>query len=140
MNIARIVLGGLVAGVIINVLETVVHGILFRSRWEDALRELGRELPTTSGVILIWIVGFVFGIALAWLYAAIRPRYGAGPKTAIWAGIYLWIVAGLLIWIGFSPAHLWPSRLMVVGIVANLVEYVVAALVAGYLYKEAAAA
>jgi hypothetical protein len=56
------------------------------------------------------------------------------------AGLYLWVVAGLLIWVGFSPLHLWPTSLMLIGIVANLIEYVIAGLVAGYLYKEAAAA
>ncbi len=140
MNIARIVLGGVVAGVIIDVLETVIHGVFFRARWEDVLRDLDRELPRMPGVILIWIVGLVFGIMVAWLYAAIRPRYGVGPKTAVVAGLYLWVVAGLLIWVGFSPLHLWPTSLMLIGIVANLIEYVIAGLVAGYLYKEAAAA
>ncbi|MCS6817979.1 MAG: hypothetical protein N0A16_06235 [Blastocatellia bacterium] len=131
MNKVRIVLGGLVAGVIINAIETVVHRFLFRSH-----QELGREPLAMSGAILIWIVGLVFGIMLAWLYAAIRPRYGAGPKTAILAGFYLWIVAGLLVWIGFSPLLQWGMRLMIIGIVTNLVAYIVAALVAGYLYKK----
>ncbi|MCS7158711.1 MAG: hypothetical protein N0A16_13440 [Blastocatellia bacterium] len=131
----RIVLSGLLAGVVVNVIETVVHRFLFRS-----YEELGREPLTMSGASLIWVVGLVFGIMLAWLYAAIRPRYGAGPKTAILAGFYLWIVAGLLVWIGFSPLLRWGMRLMIIGIVTNLVAYVVAGLVAGYLYKGEAAA
>jgi len=135
MNKVRIVLGGLVAGVVVNVIETVVHRFLFRS-----YEKLGREPLTMSGAIQLWIIGLIFGILLAWLYAALRPRYGAGPKTAILAGLYLWIVAGLLVWIGFSPLLQWGMRLMVIGIVTNLVAYVVAGLVAGYLYKEEAAA
>jgi uncharacterized protein YacL len=135
MNIARIVLGGVIAGVIIDVIETVVHRFLFRS-----YQELGREPVAMSGALMIWIIGVVFGIAVAWLYAAIRPRYGAGPKTAVVAGVYLWIVAGLLVWLGFAPLLQWGTRLMVIGIVTNLVAYVVAGLVAGYLYKEEAAA
>ncbi len=135
MNIARIVLGGVIAGVIIDVIETIVHRFLFRS-----YQELGREPIAMSGALRIWIIGVVFGIAVAWLYAAIRPRYGAGPKTAVVAGIYLWIVAGLLVRLGFAPLLQWGTRLMVIGIVTNLVAYVVAGLVAGYLYKEEAAA
>jgi len=135
MNKARIVLGGLVAGVVVDAIETVVHRFLFKS-----YAELGREPMTMSGAARLWIIGLIFGILLAWLYAALRPRYGAGPKTAIVAGLYLWIVAGLLVWIGFRPLLQWGMRLMVIGIVTNLVAYVVAALVAGYLYKEEAAA
>lgn len=135
MNKVRIVLGGLVAGVVVNVIETVVHRFLFRS-----YEKLGREPLTMSGAIQLWIIGLIFGILLAWLYAALRPRYGAGPKTAILAGLYLWIVAGLLVWIGFSPLLHWGARLMAIGIVTNLVAYVLAGLVAGYLYREGAAA
>lgn len=43
-----------------------------------------------------WIVmGFVFGIAAVWLYAAIRPRYGAGIGTPVRAGIAVWSFASL---------------------------------------------
>jgi len=135
MNKARIVLGGLVAGVVVDVIETVVHRFLLKS-----YQEMGREPLTMSGAVRLWIIGLIFGILLAWLYAAIRPRYGAGPKTAILSGLYLWVVAGLLVWIGFSPLLQWGTRLMVIGIVTNLVAYVIAGLVAGYLYKEEGAA
>jgi hypothetical protein len=30
--------------------------------------------------------GFLIGIFAIWLYAAIRPRHGPGPKTAVCAG------------------------------------------------------
>lgn len=135
MNKARIVLGGLIAGVVVDLIETVVHRFLFKS-----YEKLGWKPLTMSGAVRLWIIGLIFGILLAWLYAALRPRYGAGPKTAIVAGLYLWIVAGLLVWIGFSPRLQWGTQLMTIGIVTNLVAYVVAGLVAGYLYKEETAA
>src|SRR5207249_3963498 len=39
-------------------------------------------------MFLAW--GFLVGIFAVWLYAAIRPRYGAGPKTALCAGAAVW--------------------------------------------------
>ena len=34
----------------------------------------------------------VMGIGLIWLYAAIRPRYGPGPRTAAIAGFVMWLI------------------------------------------------
>jgi len=140
MNIGRILLGGVIAGLVINVVEWVVHGLLLKERWEQAMKELGRGAFGVRAIILFWIVGFAYGIALAWLYAMIRPRYGAGPKTAIWAGLYLWLVASLLVVVSFSPMRLWPTNLTIIAVIVSLVEFLVAGLVAGYLYREAEAA
>lgn len=135
MNIGRILLGGLVGGLIINVVEQVVHGILLRERWDEAMRKVPEQ-----ATVLFWIIGFVVGVALAWLYAAIRPRYGAGPRTAVIASIYLWIVSSLLLVVGLIPWNLWPRVLSIIALVVSLVEYIVAGLVAGYLYREQAPA
>jgi hypothetical protein len=40
---------------------------------------------------VLW--GFLVGIFAVWLYAAIRPRYGDGPKTALCAGAVVWVWA-----------------------------------------------
>ena len=32
------------------------------------------------------------GILMTWWYAAIRPRFGAGPKTAAIAGFAVWLI------------------------------------------------
>ncbi len=76
------------------------------------------------------------GIAAVWLYAAIRPRYGAGPKTAIRVGLVTWAVAVFLANLGNYPLGLFPTRLLVITSVVALVEIVVATLVGAWLYKE----
>lgn len=137
MNIGRIILGGLVGGLIINVVEQVVHGILLRSGWDEAMKKVTGGQPVgTQAIVLFWIIGFVVGVALAWLYAAIRPRYGAGPKTAVLASVYLWIVSSLILVVSLIPWNLWPRDLSIIALVVSLVEYIVAGLVAGYLYRE----
>jgi hypothetical protein len=50
----------------------------------------------TGGMIATYVImDFVIGILLVWLYAAIRPRFGPGPKTAMYAGLFVWAVFGL---------------------------------------------
>lgn len=42
------------------------------------------------------IVNIAMGMWAMWLYAAIRPRYGPGPKTATVAGFAWWVVGSLM--------------------------------------------
>ncbi len=44
---------------------------------------------------LLWLLHLAGGIWTMWLYAAIRPRYGAGPKTAAVAGFAMWVICTL---------------------------------------------
>jgi hydroxyacylglutathione hydrolase len=39
------------------------------------------------------------GLLLAWLYAAIRPRFGPGPATALRAGGFLWVATWLVYYV-----------------------------------------
>jgi hypothetical protein len=85
INRTRVLLGGLVAGVIINIFEFVLNGVIITKDMEDALRALGRQLGMGElAMFTVW--AFMVGVFAVWLYAAIRPRYGAGPKTALCAG------------------------------------------------------
>ena len=98
---------------------------------------LGKPAQLSADAIVIFnIWGLRLGIAAVWLYAAIRPRYGAGPTTAIRAGLFTWAVAVFLANLGNYPLGLFPTRLLVITSIVALVEIVVATLVGAWLYKE----
>lgn len=70
-----------------------------------------------------------------WLYAAIRPRYGPGPKTAAIAGLALWVISGMVhvIWAVFAVL---PANVLVAPEAANLPVVIVGAVVSAWFYKE----
>ena len=75
INVSRVILGGLLAGVIFNISEGVLHTVVLKAQNEEAMRALGKPMPTGGSVMATWLIlGFVWGIAAVWLYAAIRPR------------------------------------------------------------------
>jgi hypothetical protein len=79
----------------------------------------------------------VLGIFMIWLYAAIRPRYGAGPGTAVCAAVAVWFVGVLLPNIGFMwVGGMFPTSLTVMTTAGGIVELVLAALAGAALYKE----
>lgn len=137
INWGGVVLGGLLAGVVLNVIDFVLYGVVLKNDYNAAMVALGKGEMTGSMIAWFVFLDFLFGIFLVWLYAAIRPRFGAGPKTAVWAGLALWVLFGLLHALAEAPMGLFPQRLYVIGTLVALVEYPLAALAGGWAYKEA---
>jgi hypothetical protein len=84
-----------------------------------------------------WGRVFLAGIGIVWGYAAIRPRYGPGPRTAAIAGIGAWFFAGFLANLAMMNMGLFPRKLIIIGLVWGLVEYVVAAVAGASVYRGA---
>ena len=60
------------------------------------MKELGRGDFSSNEWIWFNLLGLAGGIAVIWIYAAIRPRFGAGMSTAVRAGLASWLSASLL--------------------------------------------
>ncbi|MGH9579875.1 MAG: hypothetical protein ACRD2R_02680, partial [Terriglobales bacterium] len=59
----------------------------------DLLTAVPRLSQGRSGLLAFSVlVNLGMGIWAMWLYAAIRPRYGPGPKTAAIAGFGWWVI------------------------------------------------
>jgi len=74
------------------------------------------------------------------LAAAVRPRFGPGPKTAAISATALWFGGTLLAVIGFLMIGIYPTSMLVGWGVLGWVEMILAALVGGWLYREEEAA
>ena len=137
MNGKRIVLGGLLAGLIINIGETILNIPVLGAQMEEAMRRLNLA-PVGGGAISIFVVGaFVLGVLLVWLYAAIRPRFGPGARTAMLAGLIFWILAYVWPAVGNGAMGIVPVKLLTVASLWGLVEVMIAALAGAAVYKEA---
>jgi hypothetical protein len=139
MNLPRVLLGGLLAGLIMNVGEAALHaGVL-----GDETGVLYQNLhvpPPTPGIHLGILIAatFLLGITGVWLYAAIRPRFGPGPRTAILAGIALWVMAHLWsgVYLGSGYPGIIPLSLAWLPVGWGFVEAILAVLAGAWLYKE----
>ena len=135
INMQRVFLGGLLAGVVLNVVDFILYGVVLKDDIAAAMQALGKQMEPPIVLFVIW--DFVFGIFLVWLYAAIRPRFGAGAKTAVIAGFAVWVLYGLMHSIGEAPMGFFPQRFYVLGTIVMLVQVPVATVVGAWLYKEA---
>jgi hypothetical protein len=138
INWNRVILGGLLAGLVINICEFLVDGLVLGDQWNASMKSLHRP-PMGGGAtaaFLLW--GFLIGIYALWLYATLRPRMGPGPKTAAFAGIAVWVLGSLLASAAPVAMHLFPYHLMGIGLVLALVEIVAGTVIGAWLYKEPA--
>jgi hypothetical protein len=138
INWNRVILGGLVAGVIINIFEFVLNGVVLAKDMEAAMTALGRQVGG-SALAMFTVWGFLVGIFAVWLYAAIRPRYGAGLRTALCAGAAVWGLGYLLAAVTPIALHLFPRHIMAIGLAVGLVEVLVGTVAGAWLYRESTA-
>jgi hypothetical protein len=137
INIGRVILGGIVAGIVADLLDYPVDGVLLAPRWMNDMSLLGHDTFSSSMWIGFDVLGIITGIAAIWLYAAIRPRFGAGLPTAIRAGVVVWILATLVPNVSFMcVAGLFSKHLALYTTLGGLVEAVVGTIAGAALYKE----
>jgi hypothetical protein len=138
INIGRLILGGIVAGIVGDVLGYLVDGVLLAQRWSDEMLALNKSEFSTTQLIEFNLIGLVFGILSVWIYVSMRSRFGAGWKTAIYAGVTAWAIGTLLPNASFMyAAGLFSKHLTLYTTLGGLVEVVVGTVVGAWLYKEA---
>ena len=136
INWGRVLLGGLVAGVVINLVEYVFNTYVVASQNDAAMKALGVQLPSNA-IPMFVLNGFLLGIAAIWLYAAARPRYGASAKTAALTALGVWVIGYALPNFGLGASGIFPARLLCIASLVGLVEIIVASIAGAAVYKEA---
>ena len=136
INFGRVIPGGLVAGLILNIGEFLLNEVLFVKQMEEMFRRMNLPRPGAAFIITAVGITFLLGIVMVCLYAMIRTRFGPGRKTAIVAAFVIWFC--VYFYCGILNATLFgvPTNLMLIGFVWGFVEYVLAALAGAWLYKE----
>ena len=138
INTARWILCGVIAGIVGDLVEILINGILLGPNWERALRMLNRPPFNGTQMIDFNVLGLVIGLTAVWIYAGSRPRFGPGPKTAIYAGLATWILASVLPNTFFMVIpHLFSRHLALFATIGDFFACILGTLVGAALYKEA---
>ncbi|MDQ6718421.1 MAG: hypothetical protein M3Z17_08765 [Gemmatimonadota bacterium] len=143
INWSKVLMGGLIAGVVLIAIDLVVQTYLLgpKSVAElDAFKPgLGSSMTQGNGLVIYIVLDAIFGVLLVWLYAAIRPRFGPGAATAVKAAVAAWIVQCIAYYgwlqMGMFSAGLWWSFA-----IAGLVGLVLASCAGARFYSEEGAA
>jgi hypothetical protein len=138
MNYGRVILGGLVAGLVLNVGEFLFNGVIMATAMREwALSHNFPPDPSPMFFVVATGLTFALGIMIVYVYALIRPRSGPGPKTAVCAGLIMWFGICIYCTIIYGMLLQQPMNMLGIGIVWCLGEYIIAAVAGAWLYKEA---
>ena len=137
INLARVLVGGIVAGVIINASEYVLNEVVLAERMHAAMAALNRPPIDPSMILWFILITFGFGCMLVWTYAAIRPRFGPGIKTAVCASALCWGLGYLFPNLFLCIMQIFPEDLITISTVWGLAEVVIAGIAGAWAYTEA---
>jgi hypothetical protein len=138
INVGKVVAGGLLAGVVLNVLDFANNALVVGEDFRANATRLGLDpavAESPAGIASWVVIDFLLGILIVWTYAAIRPRFGPGAKTAIFAGLVPWFAIALVLF-GLTQGGMLPMALWVKMTLITLVFSCVAAVAGAWAYKE----
>ena len=139
INTQKVLIGGIAAGVVMNVIDFITNKFIVGARMaaeSEAFKPgMAAAMMTTSVMVSYIVMDLALGILLVWTYAAIRPRFGPGLKTAIYAAILFWLLAGIFLsgylHMGMMSTGLWWTFAFL-----GLVNFVLSGWVGAKLYSE----
>ncbi|HEX4038920.1 MAG TPA: hypothetical protein VHX37_12750 [Acidobacteriaceae bacterium] len=138
INVGRWFLCGIVAGIVGDIVEGVAQGLWLGPYWNAAMKTLGKPPLSTMQIVHYNLIGLVIGFAALWIYVGIRPRFGAGAKTAVYAGLVTWVLASLVANTFFMVIpYMYPHHLALYATIVDLVACLLGTYAGAALYKEA---
>ncbi len=138
INYGRVVLGALAGGLVANACDTVIGMFIMGDEMQQMVQRLNLDpnVIQSANVLVTWIIAdFLYAGLIVWTYAAIRPRFGAGPRTALMAAFVPYasvtvILAGFMAMGIFTPSVYWKNAML------SVVTAALVGLVGGKTYKE----
>lgn len=140
INVVRVLLGGLIAGVVLNAGEYLFHNVVFTDDTKNELQNLNLPAPGSDFIAKAVVATFILGIVITFLYAVIRTQFGPGVTTAIYAGLLAWFFTILYPGVIYNGLGMVSTRVFAIGLAWGLVEFAIGAIAGAWPYKEAAEA
>jgi len=141
INYGRVIVGGVVAGIISASLWLFFNLFLLGQRWAETGKALNPSGHNAAGLpaslVSLYLMYIVGSILTIWMYAAIRPRFGAGVRTAVCVSVFVWTFGYVFPNWGWSLSGIFSRRLLFYNTVAGLVLIIAGTVVGAALYKEA---
>lgn len=136
INFKRVLLGGFVAGLIINAGEVLINGVILRQHIEADMQRMHITPPGNGFAALAIALTFIFAVIAILIYTMARARFGAGPKTALLVALLLWFC--LYAYSGTVNMLLInvPPKLVAMVLAWGLIEYPLGILAGAALYGE----
>ena len=141
INWGRLILGSLVAAIIMFVTDGFMHEAILKADWSAVYQGLSAAEPQRHSVAMAMVYFAIFelgrGFIAMMFYVTMRALFGAGPKTAVLAGVVAWIAFSLAGPAQFIPLGFFSNALWLKAGAIHLVTTILATIAGAALYKDA---
>jgi hypothetical protein len=138
IKVNQLLLAGLVTLLVFIFVEFVLESLIFSQlcgRWiEDWYSKLSLNAWGTSNIILNIVIALVNCTLLTWLYAALRPMFGVGSRTALAASAFAFLFRSAFAFNGVNLG-IYPLRIALIELGYQLVELPIAILAGARVYE-----
>jgi hypothetical protein len=138
INAGKVIAGGLVAGVVMNVIDMGLAYFtldLMRTELDTLNPTLWPGLEGSNAVVGFIVIDFVLAFLSVFTYAAIRPRFGPGPATAVMAAVLVWLVSAST-WAFLTVMGIFSTTFFLISAAGALVNFIVSTSVGARIYTE----
>lgn len=139
INSTRIILAGLLASLVFIIIEVIFEGlvnVIFNLNEANLARQYFPNI-TLNGTRyhIINMLYLIFTCSLTiWLYAVLRPKFGAGLQTALIASMVV-IMFIILFLVNHINMGIFPLKPALISLVFSLIEFPLAIIAGAIIYK-----
>ncbi|MEW5914802.1 MAG: hypothetical protein AB1762_00285 [Gemmatimonadota bacterium] len=136
INWQRVLLGGVVAAAVLWLLESAASFLyLDKMQWALRAHDLVIE-PSRWLAVASVLIALLTGLTMMFIYAAVRPRLGPGPRTATLVACVLWLGGYVPSLLSYDMIRIYPREILLQWGLVGLLEMIIASTVAAWLYRE----
>lgn len=140
INWGRLIVGSLIAAIIMFLTDGFIHETIAKADWKAVYDGLRATEPEPHGLSMVYFAVFELGrgFTAMMFYVTMRSFFGAGPKTAVLAGIVGWTAFSLTGPVQFIPLGFFSNALWLKVGAIHLITSIIATIAGAALYKDSA--
>jgi uncharacterized membrane protein len=134
----RLIPAGLLGGLISNLSGITLGGLVLHADATRVFQAMENPPSTTRLLVEHVLMRFAIGLAAAWLYVAIRPRFEHGTRAVVAAATFLWLVANLFPVLILQELRIYSIRTAAIGAAWGLAELLLVVMAIAGVYRDPA--
>lgn len=131
----RFFLGGLLGGLISNLSGITLGALVLQADATRVLQAMENPPSPTRMLVEHVVMRLGIGLAAAWLYLAIHPRFERGTRAILAAATFLWAVTYLFSALILEELRIYSTRTAVIGVAWGFVELVLVVMAIAQVYR-----
>ena len=134
INKKRLILCGLLAGLILNLGDIYLNGPILADQWSETMQSLNLPPINMVAMVVFFFMNFLLGIGIVWLYLIFSIRYGRGYRSVFYVIFTVWVLIWFWGYMANMILKIYPPDIVLPSLVWGFFEVGLAAITGSFLY------